>query len=272
MGTIHQRSMPTSKMTNYRDVLLSVLTQRKSKNQRYSLRAFARDLGIASSRLSEIMNGKVGLSAEKANEISSRLNLSDVERSVFYDLVESEHSRSAIGKKMARQRLLARKKKFKDLTEEKLAVIGSWYHLALLELIQIHKVTQDPVHLEQLLGVPSHEIIVALERLVYLNMAELVDGRYKCTGNFGTAVDVPSAVVRKMSREMIEKALLALQSQPVQNRDITSIIFKYDKKNIPQMKERIRAFMHELASEFEVAPDVDAVAGLNVQLFPLSGE
>ncbi len=117
---------------DYRSALLEIFEQRKLKNNRYSLRAFSRDLGISSSRLSEILHGKVGLSLERALEICEKMDLTADDKSLFCDLVESQHARSAIAKRMALQRISERDPNFAPLAsnEEKTAAAITFVYRA----------------------------------------------------------------------------------------------------------------------------------------------
>ena len=49
---------------DYRDILSDQFNVRRKVNARYSLRAFARDMSISPSRLSEVISGKGDLSRE----------------------------------------------------------------------------------------------------------------------------------------------------------------------------------------------------------------
>ncbi len=62
-------------------------------NPRYSLRAFADFLQLQPSKLSEILNGKRGLSVEKAQLIGRRLKLESAELEAFVLSAEAQHSR-----------------------------------------------------------------------------------------------------------------------------------------------------------------------------------
>lgn len=95
----------SKKWTSYREVLSENFSSRKKKNPNYSLRAFARDIGLSASRLSEIMNMKAGLSTEKAVIVCEKLQLTEPESMRFLNLVESQHGRSFIARKMAKTSL-----------------------------------------------------------------------------------------------------------------------------------------------------------------------
>src|SRR2546430_13739191 len=65
--------------TDYRRVLRKELESRCRTSPRYSLRAFARDLKISPSRLSEILSGKQGLSRAAARGIRSAEHTSELQ-------------------------------------------------------------------------------------------------------------------------------------------------------------------------------------------------
>jgi len=79
---------------NYIDFLKHQLELRLAKNQSYSLRAFARDLGLSASRLSEVLKKKKGLSINAAFLLTEKLGLTSKEKELFFLSVEALHSRS----------------------------------------------------------------------------------------------------------------------------------------------------------------------------------
>lgn len=108
-NALHDTTM-SERIDNYRAILLDNYNRRKARNSSYSLRAFGRDLGLSSSRLSEILSGKTGISLNRGIGIAQRLGLEGDEKNLFLDLIEAEHARSGISRSLARQRLLLRKK------------------------------------------------------------------------------------------------------------------------------------------------------------------
>jgi DNA-binding transcriptional regulator YdaS (Cro superfamily) len=75
----------------YLHKLKQFLSERQRHNPAYSMRAFAKDLGIDSSNLSAILKKKRGLPAKRAEHIARRLRLSPIEAALF---VSSTHRRS----------------------------------------------------------------------------------------------------------------------------------------------------------------------------------
>ncbi len=57
------------------EILNQELAEKKSRNPRYSVRAFSRDLGISQSHLTRILNGQRKLSSEQACRIALTLGM-----------------------------------------------------------------------------------------------------------------------------------------------------------------------------------------------------
>ena len=64
---------------SYRTTLLDELTRRKNKNPSYSLRAYARDLGISSTSLSDVLSAKRNLSRKNALKVAEKLGYTSVQ-------------------------------------------------------------------------------------------------------------------------------------------------------------------------------------------------
>lgn len=67
------------------------MERRTLRNPRYSLRAYARDLGVSPSTISEVLNGHHSLSMDRANELSTRLGWEEKEKRIFLAAVSDMH-------------------------------------------------------------------------------------------------------------------------------------------------------------------------------------
>lgn len=72
------------------EYLMMIFNERKDKNPRYSLRAFARSLGVSSGQLSEILSGKRPLSHKLARRIAIALALTEEESQKLIFLVSQQ--------------------------------------------------------------------------------------------------------------------------------------------------------------------------------------
>lgn len=93
------------KIQSYRYFLAREYSCRAQKNPSYSMRAFARDIGVAPSRISEIMSAKRGISLVQGTAIANRLPLTDQEKEIFLAFVSAYHSRAAMVRSEARKKL-----------------------------------------------------------------------------------------------------------------------------------------------------------------------
>src|SRR5688500_13060669 len=72
------------------------LSLKQRNNPHYSLRAYARDIGIHPATLSQIINGKRALPAKDSEKVIKKLNLGPKERSLFIDSLSRTKSYSQI--------------------------------------------------------------------------------------------------------------------------------------------------------------------------------
>ena len=83
---------------------------------------------------------------------------------------------------------------------------------------------------------------------------------------------VPSDAVRNYHRQMIKKALYALEMQPVQERDISGIGFACDLEDLDSIRNEISEFQDQLAAKYSKSRSkkVTDVFHLEMALFKLT--
>ena len=240
---------------DYRPYLRSELERRLSLNPRYSLRAFARDLRMAPQILSGVLNGKKGISVEAAARIAERLSLSPEESSYLLDLVTLVHARSAQAKKIAAYKLKERHSttQYRSLEMEAFRAISDWYHYGIIELMNTADFQPDPQWIAARLGISTFEVEQAIERLVQLQLIERqTDGSLKRTEvNLSANYGVPSEAIRKFTKQILQKAQDSLESQSLDERDLTTMTMAIDPTLLPVAKKRIAEFRRELAALLE---------------------
>lgn len=250
--------------------------RRKQANPSYSYRAMARDLGLHSSRLSEVVNGKKGISRAAAKSVAEKLGLNSDETDFFCDLADAEHARNKLERKAAAARLKKRNSKhtlYVKLDLERFKIISHWYHNALLELSRLNEFKDNPHWIAKRLGIDDREVVASQKRLMKLGLAIMEKGRFKAMeiNNF-TPSDVPSYCIRMFHESIIKKALLALFEQPVEKREFSSTIFSIDKEQLPELKKAIRTFWRDINSVIEKSTKKDSLYCLSTQFFCLLKE
>lgn len=209
---VYIKSLTMTKKHHYRDFILKELERRQRKNPSYSLRAFSRDLEVPCSRLSEILNGKVGLSEGRAVSLATKLNLSPSERDFFVDLALSEHARSAVLRDMALQRVKSREEAFEKIGEEQFAVISDWYHLAITQVLQLKDFEGTIENIAQRLGLTPEITERALERLEHLKLVQKTENGLWTSSDekYSSSYGGSSEAARNYFMQMQNKAVEAM--------------------------------------------------------------
>jgi uncharacterized protein (TIGR02147 family) len=240
---------------DYRTYLKSVLENRVSSNPGYSLRAFARDLKVSPQMLSFVLNERKGISTEVAAEIAERLNMSPAETSYFVDLVTLAHARNAQVKRLAQYRIderLSQGPSFKTLEVEAFQAISDWHHYAILELTFVPGFKSDPKWIAGQLGITAFEASQAIERLQKLELLDARDGELRKTElNISASYGTPSSALRKLAKQLLEKAIESLETQSIDERDVTNITMAIDPALLPEAKKMISDFRRKLCGFLE---------------------
>ena len=256
--------------SDYRRILREKLAERCERNPKYSLRAYARDLKIAPARLSNILNGRFGLSREGAKQICERLGLSTTETENFCDLVDSKHARSQSQRKQATARLQGKSDPFGTLALDSFKVVSDWYYNAILELTLVHDFKPDADWIAKRLSISPHQASDAITRLLSLDLLEEKKGTLRPTGSYFTnAAGIPSDAVRKFHGQTLEKAKSALILQAPIERDFSNLTLAIDPKDLGEVREMIKRFRNELATKVTHSKKKSRVYNLSVQFFAL---
>ena len=231
----------------FRLKLRDEFSRRLRANERYSIRAFAQAIGVDSSTLSQMMSGTRPVSLKKMKEISNKLGLT-----------------ISTGKEV-------KVGEFSTLDLDNFSVISDWHHFAILDLPLLKTFKSDEKWIARKLGLTVHETVAAVERLKRLGMLAEEKGKLKKGKQFFTnySEGQTSAALKEYQRQVIKKALHAVDNCAQDRKDITSITIAADSKKLKEAKERIKQFRRELCAFLEDG-DRDSVFHLALQLYPVT--
>lgn len=238
--------------------------QRKAKNRRYSKRMFARQLGISSGRLSELMNGKRALTLDLAHKMSKNLMLLPDERRQLFNLIQ--FTRDIPPEEINELRNL-----YSPLNADSFSVLADWQHFAILSLMETDDFSGDASWIAERLGILVVEAEEALLRLRSLKLIDVRNGKLiKLSENITTTQDIESLALRISHKQNLDQAISALDEVPLELRDVTSITMAIDLNRLSQAKEMIKKFRRELCAFLESGDGKHEVYNINVQLVPVS--
>jgi uncharacterized protein (TIGR02147 family) len=231
----------------FRIRLREEFTRRLRVNERYSIRAFANHLKLDSSTVSQIFAGKRALSEQKIAAIYKKLGLgNNVDKNGDIP-------------------------KFTVMDLDSFAVISDWYHYAILDLALLKSFKSNPKWIARKLSITEFEAEGAIGRLKRLGMLVEKNGRLVKAEKFYSnySEGVTSAALKEYQRQVIKKALVAVDECPQDLKDITSITIAADSRKLEGAKERIKKFRRELCKYLEDG-EGDSVYHLTLQLYPVT--
>jgi len=232
--------------------------KRGQRNNNYSLRAFARDLGLAPSTLSEVLRGKKLLSPKRVREVGSLISLPIEIIIALEKYCEGGYSNIPLD------------------SPEHINFIVNWYYPAILSLFETKESQSCPRWISERLNVSLPKVEKALKDMITLNFLEKSDkseGIKLSVKKTSGMPQVPSEIFRKVKYQQIEKireTLDRLEDQKTYKAsDITSITLAIDPRKMPEAIKKIARFRRQI-SDFLYEGEREEVYTLFISLFPLT--
>lgn len=243
-------------MLNAQELLINELNRRKSANPNFSLRSFAKWLGLSPAQLSQMLTGKRTITVKSMKKISERLGLSPNERhSLAGSLLQTETE--------------LHEKQYLRLRDDEFHLISDWYHMAILSLTKIKGAKADPRWVARRLGLSLEEAHQALLRLERLGIIETKPQFRQISPPLEMVSEVPSEAIRKYHIQNLTLAAEKIELVEVSKRQFQSISIPLNPEKIEKFKKLIDSFLasaHELSRKNEG----QEIYNLNVQLFPVT--
>ena len=246
-------------MYYYKEWLGEEFSKRCKKNPSYSLRAFSKFLEIDPSSISQILSGKRKISPKLKNRFIEKLAPSPKTIRQF------DAPKISKGQK---------EEAYKKLPLDTFKMISDWYHYAILELTLVKSFKRDNSWIAKQLGITATEVQIAIERLKRLKLIKEVDGKLVKTNQFITNFKdgATSSALKKFQKEILDKALDAIDNTPQKEKDITAMTLAIDTKLLPEAKKKIKEFRRSLSCFLEETGSQTRVYNLAIQLYPISKE
>ncbi len=253
--TEFKQNSSESERTRFRLWLQRQFTERCKRNSRYSLRAFAKSLQMDASTLSKVLSGKRILSKHLMIAVCDKVGASPQDRQAFGLIAGSAENFD----------------NYLQVQLDTFAVISDWYHYAILELTYVSGFKNDAKWISRKLAITVEEVKSALDRLMRLGLLIEENGSLIKSSKWLTnqsAVDTSSAH-RDLQRQIVSKALIAIDECPSELKDITSMTMAIDINRLAEARQVIRQFRRQLCALLEDGQQ-SQVYNLAIQLYPIS--
>ncbi|MBO9667554.1 MAG: DUF4423 domain-containing protein [Bdellovibrio sp.] len=242
---------------NVKSLLMQELTKRQTRNSSYSLRAFARDLDLGSTTLSDVLADKRSLSKTNLEKVMEKLLVSPLEREVLWSKYKENHSRLEVTEELI-------------LKEDEFRLIADWHYLAILNLAKIPENKATPEWIATRLGISEEEAEHALERLLRMELLKKSRNRLVRTAKpIATSGDIPSAAIRKHHTQNLHLAEQSLHRDPVETRQFYSMTVAVNPEKLPLVKDIVIKARKKIGDLLEDG-SLSEVYTFSFQLFPLT--
>lgn len=243
--------------SSFRSFLKNELARRCAKNPSYSLRSFAKLLGVSHTTLSQVISGKRPLTLKAQKQMALALALSP-EQFVSFQMPGD----------------ITFDEQFEPLNIKKYDILADWIHDAILELTHLKSFKPDPKWMAVVLDVNVHEVNAAIDRLVQAGLLKVGRSRWKdlsANNTINHLGDFTNPALKKYQKDILEKSMVALESLPREERDHTSLMLNFSAKNIKEAKQMIKEFRTKFSVKTKLkSKDADNVFALNISFFPIS--
>ena len=246
------------------DVLRDSLLSRQRLNPNYSIRAYARDLGLNSSSLSQILNGKRTIPQKRSKLIAKKLNLDEKSTTLFIESVNrSTTSLDDIKIAPLDRRFM--------LDESYFRVIAEWEHFAVLDLFDLKDFEPTPEYMCRKLRIQSERLETVLETLKACGLLRETStgGLTRAHPDIRTTEDMRGEALNAAHLEELELAKEKLLTVDKEMRDFSSSTFAVDPEKITEAKTIIREFRQKMNALLKTGEKEDVYL-LAIQFFPLS--
>lgn len=243
--------------SSFRTYLQNELTARCSRNPNYSLRSYAKALGISASALSQILSGKRPITDKSKLRLGSALGLSS---SRIHAMSTKELSDS--------------NSRFQQITLDQFALISDWYHYAILELTHTKGFKSEAAWIARRLGITKSEANIAIDRLTRLELLDVTRVPWKDLSENGElthlAKEMTSIAAKKYQGQLLDLSKKAVQEVPLHRRNHTSATFCFDVADMESAIQRIGEFRRSFAKEFQPSKKGGDVYQIQISFFPLT--
>ncbi len=263
-------SLRYTSFMNYQDryfvkKLNEVFELRKSRNNSYSVRAFARDLDLPRSTIFEVLKGRRLVPTKKIKHLLETLPLSPIEKTLFSESLyrtKVKLDEIEISEDSVTQRHLIDDSHYK--------IIAEWEHYAVLSLLDTNDFESSETFIASRINISKERVKVVLENLEMAGFIKTEKNQYiKTTEPLATTEDIPSETLRNAHKEVLELSQDKLDECAVEDRDYSTVTIAINSEKISEAKSIIREFRKKMMVLLSDGQR-DEVYQIAIQMYPLT--
>lgn len=274
--------MPTVfEYTDYRKYLADWFEKKQKEQPAFSYGVFARKAGFTDKGFfHNVIHGKRDLTKESLVKVSLAIGHSKAEAEYFENLVFFNKATELKDRNYFYEKLNGVKTTEKAAVEaqqtrkDQYNFYSQWYHCAIRSLIDMYPFKDDYHWLAKNVFPPitpkqAKKSVELLEKLGLIQRQK--NGTYTLTSkNITTGNEIVSLAVHNFHRESADLAKNALESLPLDKRNITGLTLGISEKTYFQISEEIQQFRSKIVRIAGQDEKADRTYQLNFHLFPIT--
>lgn len=239
---------------SFLEILRMSFLNRTERNSSYSLRAFAKSLDVDPGLLSRILNRKRRPAKSFMEKVMNQLAPD------FDQLLSAS--------KIKKESLVASK----TLGQLELKPIARWYFFLILDLFFLPDFESNEEWIAERTGLKLNNIKISLDVLEkYGHIDRSSEVWSLCsTSTMWTDFESTSVTRKNMQKQILEKAISAIDEVNFEYREASSLSLPMDKSLVPELKTRITKFKRELRQWIETNENYDEIYQFSFNFFPLT--
>lgn len=259
---------------DYQKFLRDYYEEKKRDNPYISFRFLGNHMNLDPGFLLKVIQGKHHLAKRSIAPVCAFFKFSEREARYFDVLVSYNKAKTASDIKLYFEKLMTlREPGCRPLEEWQYAFYQRWYHSAIHALLSIYEFRGSYKELASLMT-PSITAKQARESIQLLTKIGLVrrdgDGVYRPTDAFVTSGERwQSIAIQNFQKETINLSAQSLDLHPKELRDISTVTVALSRKDLPEIRERIRQLRQSILS-LENDNEPDTVFQINIQVIPVT--
>ncbi len=258
---------------DYRKFLKDLIEHLRAEGK-FSLRTFRAKSGMKSNtHISMIIDGRRNVTPKSLSNIVQGLGLSESEKQYLERLAELNQATTPEKRDQAYIKLIKHRRflKIRKTAVEEYEFYSHWHRPVLVEALGNESFGRlSPKEMADALGLPEAEVKESIKSLLKIGYIEKVNDRLRRKDMFiQNASIVESIHVRNMHREMIKKALHAVDNLSKEERELTSMTISLGRKEFEAVRKKLFEVMQDIGSLYSEVENPESVYQLNLQFFPV---
>nr|BFD61028.1 hypothetical protein CKG001_31350 [Bdellovibrio sp. CKG001]BFD64443.1 hypothetical protein BdHM001_31240 [Bdellovibrio sp. HM001]BFD68643.1 hypothetical protein HAGR004_36650 [Bdellovibrio sp. HAGR004] len=236
----------------------------QTRNPQFSLRSFAKKVGVSASTLSQALHGKRVMNKSTVKKVLTEIASADSKAWECLEAFKDFYPAT----KAPPQEILA-----KRIPEDELMFFKKWYHLAMVTFFDSSHYDGSVKSISDYFGISFAEAQEAVERLKRLGIVEEHKDRLRNTAQFYfTDRSRLADSIHTSKTEALKNAVQVLENQTAKETSDFSMMFTvFDPRLVPEAIEYLDKMKKGFVKKFKGKGDKSAVYQLSIQLMPCGG-